>query len=119
MTPNGVQQLTSSFFATIHHRILFTTLCVDMFGEVFICQFPFTSGVASKIRQALVLFDLQQDAIICRVTSVLHTGPLNVTIADWQAAGLLKPSIARLDRLVTAERSVFIRRLGVLSPVDL
>ena len=33
-----------------------------MFGEVFICQFPFTSGTASKIRPALVLFDLQQDA---------------------------------------------------------
>ena len=29
-----------------------------MFGEIFICQFPFTSGAASKIRPALVLFDL-------------------------------------------------------------
>jgi hypothetical protein len=34
-----------------------------MFGESFICQFPFTSGAASKIRPALVLFDLVQDAI--------------------------------------------------------
>lgn len=32
-----------------------------MFGEVFICQFLFTSGTGSKIRPALVLFDLQQD----------------------------------------------------------
>jgi hypothetical protein len=45
-----------------------------MFGEIFICQFPFTSGAASKIRPALVLFDLEQDAIICRVTGVLRTG---------------------------------------------
>ena len=37
---------------------------------------------------------------------------------DWQAAGLLKPSVARLDRLVTAEKSVLIRRLGTLSAVD-
>ena len=29
-----------------------------MFGEIFICQFPFTSGAASKIRPALVLFAL-------------------------------------------------------------
>jgi len=35
-----------------------------MFGDIFICQFPFTSGAASKIRPALVLFDLEQDAII-------------------------------------------------------
>jgi mRNA interferase MazF len=90
-----------------------------MFGEVFLCQFPFTSGAKSKIRPALVLFDLQQDAIICRVTSVLRAGDLAVRLADWQAAGLLKPSVACLDRIVTAERTVFFRRLGVLSPTDL
>jgi mRNA interferase MazF len=90
-----------------------------MFGEVFICQFPFTSGATSKTRPALVLFDLPQDTIICRITSVLHTGPLDVRVTDWQAAGLLKPSVARLDRLVTAERTVFIRRLGVLTAGDL
>ena len=90
-----------------------------MFGEVFICQFPFTSGAAGKIRPALVLFDLQHDAVICRVTSVTRSGPLDVALNDWQAAGLLKPSVARLDRLVTAEKSIFLRRLGVLSPADL
>ncbi len=90
-----------------------------MFGEVFICQFPFTSGTGSKIRPALVLFDLQQDAVICRVTSVSRTGMLDVTLHDWQAAGLLKPAVARLDRLVTAEKTIFLRRLGVLSATDL
>ena len=90
-----------------------------MFGEVLLCQFPFTSGTGSKIRPALVLFDLQQDAVICRVTSVSRTGTLDVTLNDWQAAGLLKPSVARLDRLVTAEKTIFLRRLGVLSAADL
>ena len=90
-----------------------------MFGEIFICQFPFTSGSGSKVRPALVLFDFQQDAVICRVTSVPRAGPLDVTLNDWQAAGLLKPSVARLDRLVTAEKTIFLRRLGVLSPADL
>ena len=90
-----------------------------MFGEVFICQFPFTSGIVSKIRPALVLFDLQQDAVICRITSVSHTGTFDVTLMDWEAAGLLKPSVARLDRLVTAEKTVLLRSLGVLSPPDL
>ena len=90
-----------------------------MFGEIFICQFPFTSGTASKIRPALILFDLQQDAIICRITSVSRTGPLDITLNDWQTAGLLKPSVARLDRLVTAEKTIFLRRLGFLSSADL
>ncbi len=89
-----------------------------MFGEIFLCQFPFTSGANSKIRPALILFDLQNDAIICRVTSVLHNGAFDVHIKDWSSAGLIKPSVARIDRLVTAERRVFLRRLGVLSSSD-
>ena len=80
-----------------------------MFGEIVICQFPFTSGVLSKLRPALVLFDLQQDVIICRVTSAQRNGPLDVVLSEWQAAGLLRPSVARLDRLVTAEKTVLIR----------
>lgn len=90
-----------------------------MFGEVFICQFPFKAETESKIRPALALFDLQQDAVICRVTSVSRMGTLDVTLHDWKAAGLLKPSAARLDRLVTAEKTIFLRRLGVLGAADL
>ena len=90
-----------------------------MFGEVFICQFPVTSGASSKMRPALVLFDLPEDAIICRVTSVLRAGPLDVMLTDWHAAGLQRPSIARLDRIVTAEGAIFVRRLGVLSSGDM
>jgi mRNA interferase MazF len=89
-----------------------------MFGDILLCQFPFASGGASKIRPALVLFDLEQDAIIFRVTGVLLTGALDVTLKDWQAAGLLKPSVVRLDRVVTAEKSIFVRRLGTLSAED-
>jgi mRNA interferase MazF len=90
-----------------------------MFGDILICDFPFTSGVTSKVRPALLLFDLQQDAIICRVTSVLHTGSLDVILDDWRSAGLLKPSVVRLGRIITAEKTIFLRRLGTLSTSDL
>jgi len=90
-----------------------------MFGDILICDFPFTSGVTSKVRPALLLFDLQQDAIICRVTSVLHTGSLDVILNDWRSAGLLKPSVVRLGRIITAEKTIFLRRLGTLSAADL
>ena len=89
-----------------------------MFGDVFIFQFPFTTGATSKPRPVIVLFDLQQDVLICRITSVLRSGPLDVRLADWAQAGLLKPSVARLDRLVTVEKSLLHRRLGKLSKTD-
>ena len=89
-----------------------------MFGEVFLCEFPFTSGASTKRRPALVLFDLGRDAIIARVTSVAGNGPLDVALEDWQAAGLLRPSVVRLDRIVTADTSVLLHRLGALGPRD-
>ncbi len=89
-----------------------------MFGDIVLCQFPFTSGIPGKVRPALLLFDLDDDAIICRVTSILHDRSPDVLLNDWVSAGLLKPSVARLDRIVTAEKSIFLKRLGTLSATD-
>lgn len=91
---------------------------MSAFGEVHICRFPFTSGEMTKVRPSLVLFDLQQDVIICRITSVMRTGLLDVALNDWREAGLLRPSIVRLDRIVTAERSILSRCLGLLALRD-
>ena len=88
------------------------------FGEIFICRFPFTSGDFSKPRPALVLFDLGADAIICRITSAQSRSSLDIQVTDWSAAGLAKPSVIRLNRLVTAEKSLLRTRLGELSPAD-
>src|SRR5882724_697846 len=88
------------------------------FGEIFLCQFPFTPGILSKRRPVLLLFDLPSDAVICRITSVPHSGSLDVPIVDWMAAGLAKPSVARFNRLVTAEKTLLSQRLGELSPSD-
>ena len=89
-----------------------------MFGEIFIAQFPFTSGLISKPRPVLALFELELDVVICRITSVLHTGLRDVMLTDWSREGLAKPSVARLDRLVTAERGTLGKRLGKLSSTD-
>jgi hypothetical protein len=86
-----------------------------LFGDTFLCRFPFTSGVLSKARPALVLFDLRQDVLICRNTSTAPVGSLDIPISDWTKAGLLKPSIARL---VTAEKTLLGRRLGELTGAD-
>jgi mRNA interferase MazF len=89
-----------------------------VFGEIFICRFPFTSGVFSKPRPVLVLFDSQQDVLICRITSATRSGSMDVAISDWRQAGLAKASVARLDRLVTAEKTILGRKLGKLSSRD-
>jgi mRNA interferase MazF len=84
------------------------------FGDVFICDFPFTSGQSSKARPVLVLMDIGSDCLVCRITSIPHRGFLDVPVIRWREAGLDKPSTIRLSRLVTVERPVLkvrIRRL--------
>ena len=89
-----------------------------MFGEIYLCEFALTSGSPGKVRPALVLFDLKDDALICRITSVTRAGKLEIPITDWALSGLAKPSVARLNRLVTAEKSTLHRRLGELTTSD-
>lgn len=88
------------------------------FGEIFICRFPFTSGQVSKPRPALVLFDFGLDVMICRITSVQHADPLDVGVTDWATAGLAKPSVIRLSRIVTAEKELLTTRIGELTSAD-
>lgn len=88
-------------------------------GDVFLCSFPFTSGAISKTRPVLVLFDLQQDVLVCRITSAARSNACDVPLLDWSHAGLAKTSVARIDRVVTMERSLLQRRLGQLTPRDL
>ena len=88
------------------------------FGDIYVCRFPFTSGTFSKPRTVLILFDLEVDVVICRITSVSYSGPLDVELRSWSAAGLEKPSVARLNRLVTAEKSLLTKYLGRLAASD-
>lgn len=88
------------------------------FGDIYVCRFPFTTGTFSKPRPVLVLFDLEPDVLICRITSVPYSGPLDIELRSWAAAGLEKPSVARLNRLVTAEKSLLTKYLGKLASSD-
>lgn len=110
--------LTSSLYVTTAPKTPSTTAANNVFGDVFIAEFPFTSGTISKPRPVLILFDLDADVVLCRITSVARSGVLDVALIDWQQAGLLLPSVARLDRLVTADRAILRRRLGQLTISD-
>jgi PemK-like, MazF-like toxin of type II toxin-antitoxin system len=75
-------------------------------------------GQLSKPRPALILFDIGLDVVICRITSVQHADPLDVAVSNWAAAGLAKPSVIRLGRLVAAEKSLLRTAVGELTTAD-
>ena len=95
------------------------------FGNIVLVPFPFTDQSGSKKRPAVIVSSAayqqaRRDVLIMAVTSQLRpSGSFGeVTVQDWQAAGLLKPSAIK-PVVTTIEQSLVIRSLGKLKAVDL
>ena len=88
-------------------------------GDLVLVDFPFTVSGPGKARPALVILDTgDADVMLARVTTQAHAGPFDAPIADWQQAGLLAPSSARLHKLVTLAKSRVHKHLGALQTAD-
>lgn len=94
------------------------------FGDIILVPFPFTDQTTSKKRPAVVVSSEtynsgRPDLIIMAITSRLHQagGPGEELVADWQGAGLLKPSMFK-PILATVENTMVIKQLGTLHNND-
>ena len=90
------------------------------FGDIVLLEFPFTSGLGSKKRPALVIIDAKDgDVVVARITSRIVNTNFDVIINDWRVAGLLTPSIVRLHKIATLELTLINRKIGELSTTTL
>lgn len=71
-------------------------------GDVVLIPFPFTDLTTTKTRPAVVISSAvyqhsRPDLLLAYVSSQISkaTVPIDYILADWQAAGLLKPSFVR------------------------
>lgn len=88
-------------------------------GDVVLLAFPFTDGIRQKQRPALILLDTgDPDIVAARITSQPHTTTFDVPLSNYSEAGLLLPSVVRLHKLATLEKSTVSRCLGHLSARD-
>ncbi|MBF2008909.1 MAG: type II toxin-antitoxin system PemK/MazF family toxin [Chlorogloeopsis fritschii C42_A2020_084] len=88
-------------------------------GAVVLLALPFSDAAAFKLRPALVLLDTgDDDIVVSRVTSQLVKTAFDIEILEWQQAGLMRPSIVRLHKVNTIEKSLIDRQLGILQPND-
>ncbi|MEW5719886.1 MAG: type II toxin-antitoxin system PemK/MazF family toxin [Chloroflexota bacterium] len=88
-------------------------------GDIVLVDFPFVGEEQTKRRPALVVLDTgDADLVVARVTSQPRQVAFDAEITDWRGAGLLLPSIARLHKLATLEKSLVARTLGKLQPAD-
>ena len=88
-------------------------------GSLLLIGFPFSGGSGVKTRPAMVVLDSgDDDVVVARVTTQQHSTPYDVSLTDWQAAGLLAASTVRLHKLATLEKTLIRRKLGELQPTD-
>ena len=88
-------------------------------GEVVLMLFPFSGLSGARRRPALVLIDTgDEDIVVARITSQTVRDTFDVELMEWREAGLLLPSVVRLHKLATLEKSLVERRLGSLMPGD-
>jgi mRNA interferase MazF len=88
-------------------------------GEIVLLSFPFADAAGAKRRPALVVLDVgDQDVLVVRVSGQVAQTAFDVVIQDWQRAGLVLPSVARVHKVATLEKRLVQRRLGTLTRDD-
>src|SRR5450432_3600232 len=93
--------------------------------DVVLVPFPFADLSTNKRRPCLVLAHLSPKGlprhfVVCMITSQLTgvTFAHDHVLGVYAAAGLPKPSLVRVAKLVTVEQSVLLKKLGTLSTRD-
>ena len=88
-------------------------------GSVVLLALPFSDAATYKRRPALVLLDIgDDDIVVSRITSQMFKTAYDVEIVEWQQAGLMRPSVVRLHKINTVEKSLVNRLLGTLQSND-
>jgi mRNA interferase MazF len=93
------------------------------FGAVVLVPFPFTNQTASKKRPAVVVSNsaynaARPDVVIMAITTKFRpNGFGEIWIDQWQAAGLLRPSVVK-PLFATIVQTLILRQLGTLSGDD-
>jgi len=95
------------------------------FGDIVLVPFPFTSQTTSKKRPAVIVSNARYnqsrpDVVVMAITSQIRSAALagEAVVINWQAAGLLKPSVVK-PVFATLEQTLVLRRLGSLGSDDL
>ncbi len=87
-------------------------------GEIVIIPFPFTNLYTFKKRPALVISDIdKKDFILCQITSKSKDDDYSVLLKneDFLDGKLPLLSYIRPNRLFTADKSLVIRKAGLIN----
>jgi len=88
-------------------------------GEVLLVPVVFSDGSGHKRRPVVIVYDSgDADLLVAPVTSQAARSQRDMQVVNWQRAGLRLPSIVRLEKLATVEKSTVVKKMGRLAPDD-
>jgi len=88
-------------------------------GQILLASLVFSSQLGTKNRPVLVVHDGgDDDLLVAPITSRVGRSQHDIFLNGWQQSGLRLPSVARLEKLATVEKTAIVRTLGQLLPDD-
>ena len=87
--------------------------------DTLLVSMAFSNGTGAKKRPVMVVYESgDDDLLVAPVTSHTARTDYDVRLNEWQKSGLLLPSIVRLEKLATVDKSTVLRKLGQVSRSD-
>jgi mRNA interferase MazF len=85
-------------------------------GDIILIPFPFTDLTGSKKRPALILIVGIVDITVSFISTKLHCQePADILLYPNSINGLKKPSLVRIGKMATIDKSLVIGKLGNLN----
>lgn len=89
-------------------------------GDIVLVPFPFTDLSGSKKRLALILITEELDVTVSFISSQLDwQEPTDLLLHPDKQNGLKKPSLVRICKIATIDKSLVIGRIGTISPAEI
>lgn len=91
-------------------------------GDIVVLPFPFSDLTKSKKRPALIVASLKgPETILCQITSQAKIDDYSVVLTnqDFKKGSLNLTSMARPNRLFTADKSIIKYKIGSLKEVKI
>ena len=89
--------------------------------EIWFAEFPYEEDPTIIKKRPVIILNIEPVQVLSiKVTShdVRVEDKYDVPITEWQNAGLMKPSVARVSKAMNLDKSKFDRKIGVLCNSD-
>ena len=89
-------------------------------GEIILIPFPFTDLTGNKLRPTVILIETSLDLTVSFITTQLQwQETTDILLAPAATNGIKAPSLVRLSKIATVDRSLSVGKIGYLTPEEI